>query len=177
MVGWLAQEGGPIEAVFGSTENTALWVILGISSDRAAVRLVPRARGAPAPEGTDKMKEIATAIQEGAKAYLSRQFRTVAMFLVVLAIAMFFVLPVPANAAHSEISIRLGRSIAFILGACFSAVTGYIGMWLAVRANVRTANAARESGLRKADADRVPRRAAWPACSRWAWGCSVPSRS
>ena len=108
-----------------------------------------------APEGTDKMKEIATAIQEGASAYLSRQFRTVAIFLVVLAIAIFFVLPVPANAAHSETSIRLGRSIAFMLGAFFSAVTGYIGMWLAVRANVRTANAARESGLRAGDADRV----------------------
>jgi K(+)-stimulated pyrophosphate-energized sodium pump len=150
MVGWLAQEGGPIRAVFGSFEDTALWVIFGISLVALLfawylVREVLRA-----PEGTDKMKEIAKAIQEGASAYLSRQFRTVAVFLVVLAVVIFFVLPVPSEATHSDASIRFGRSIAFILGAFFSAVTGYIGMWLAVRANVRTANAARESGLKQA---------------------------
>ena len=98
MVGWLAQEGGPIQAVFGSFEDTALWVIFGISLVALLfawylVREVLRA-----PEGTDKMKEIAKAIQEGASAYLSRQFRTVAVFLVVLAVVIFFVLPVPANA-------------------------------------------------------------------------------
>src|SRR6476660_9386076 len=96
------------------------------------------------------MREIAQAIQEGAKAYLSRQFRTLAVFLAVLTVALFFLLPAPANAQHSEFSIKFGRSIAFVLGAGFSALTGYVGMWLAVRANVRTANAAREDGLRKA---------------------------
>ena len=151
MVGWLAQEGGPIKAVFGSFENTALWVIFGISLVALLfawylVREVLRA-----PEGTDKMKEIAKAIQEGASAYLSRQFRTVAVFLVVLAVAIFFVLPGADQGRRTpRSSIRFGRSIAFILGAFFSAITGYIGMWLAVRANVRTANAARESGLRQA---------------------------
>jgi K(+)-stimulated pyrophosphate-energized sodium pump len=149
MAGWVAQEGGPIKAVFGSFETNALWVILLISIAALLfawylVREVLRA-----PEGTEKMKEIAKAIQEGASAYLSRQFRTVAIFLIVLAVAIFFVLPVPKDATHSAISIRAGRSIAFILGAFFSAITGYIGMWLAVRANVRTANAARESGLRQ----------------------------
>ena len=102
MVGWLAQEGGPIQAVFGSFEDTALWVIFGISLVALLfawylVRDVLRA-----PEGTDKMKEIAKAIQEGASAYLSRQFRTVAVFLVVLAVVIFFVLPVPKDATHSE---------------------------------------------------------------------------
>ena len=77
MHGVLAQEGGPIEAVFGSFETNALWVILGDLARRARVRLLPRPRGPPAPEGSPKMKEIATAIQVGAKAYLSRQFRTV----------------------------------------------------------------------------------------------------
>jgi K(+)-stimulated pyrophosphate-energized sodium pump len=96
------------------------------------------------------MKEIARAIQEGAKAYLSRQFRTVGIFLALLTIVLFFVLPAPEDAEHSEFAIKFGRSLAFILGAGFSAVTGYAGMWLAVRANVRTANAARESGLRRA---------------------------
>src|SRR5205809_1042359 len=96
------------------------------------------------------MKEIARAIQEGARAYLNRQYRTLAVFLCALAIVLFFVLPVPKNAEHSALSIRFGRSIAFLLGALASMVTGYVGMWLAVRANVRTANAARESGLRRA---------------------------
>ena len=150
MVGWLAQEGGAIKAVFGSFENNALWVIFFISLAALLFAWYLVREVLSAPEGTDKMKEIARAIQEGASAYLSRQFRTVAIFLVGLGIAIFFVLPVPADAAHSEISIRLGRSIAFILGAFFSAITGYIGMWLAVRANVRTANAARESGVRQA---------------------------
>src|SRR5205085_6970629 len=96
------------------------------------------------------MKEIALAIQEGAKAYLSRQFRTLGVFLGILTVALFFVLPAPKNAEHSEIFIKLGRSIAFMLGAGFSATTGFTGMWLAVRANVRTAIAARESALRRA---------------------------
>jgi K(+)-stimulated pyrophosphate-energized sodium pump len=150
MVGWLAQEGGPIEAVFGNSENTALWVILGISIVALLFAWYLVREVLSAPEGTPKMREIAQAIQEGAKAYLSRQFRTLAIFLVVLTVALFFVLPAPENAVHSELSIKLGRSLAFILGAGFSAITGYVGMWLAVRANVRTANAARESGLRAA---------------------------
>ena len=156
MVGWLAQEGGPLEVVFGSFENTMLWLVLGISLVALLfawylVRAVLRA-----PEGTEKMKEIARAIQDGAKAYLNRQFRTVAVFIVLIGVALFFVLPADdvlneaGQVAYSDLSIRFGRSIAFLLGAGASMLTGYTGMWLAVRANVRTANAARESGLRKA---------------------------
>src|SRR6476661_9168019 len=150
MVGWLAQEGSTIEAVFGSSEKAALWIILGISIVALLFAWYLVREVLSAPEGTPKMREIALAIQEGAKAYLSRQFRTLAVFLAVLTVALFFLLPAPANAAHSEFSIKFGRSIAFVLGAGFSALTGYVGMWLAVRANVRTANAAREDGLRKA---------------------------
>jgi K(+)-stimulated pyrophosphate-energized sodium pump len=148
--GVLAQEGGAIKAVFGSFENNALWVILVISLIALvfAYYLVREVLGAP--EGTEKMKEIARAIQVGAKAYLSRQFRTVGIFMALLTVVLFFALPVSKDAVHGETFIRVGRSLAFILGAGFSAVTGYTGMWLAVRANVRTANAAKESGLRKA---------------------------
>jgi K(+)-stimulated pyrophosphate-energized sodium pump len=148
--GILAQEGGPLQVVFTSTETTYLWVIFGISLIALGFAYYLGQGVLGAPEGTEKMKEIARAIQEGAKAYLSRQFRTVGIFLALLTIVLFFVLPAPVNAAHSELSIKLGRSLAFILGAGFSAITGYAGMWLAVRANVRTANAARESGLRRA---------------------------
>jgi K(+)-stimulated pyrophosphate-energized sodium pump len=146
----LAQEGGAIDAVFGSFENNMLWLILGVSFVALAFAYYLVREVLSAPEGTEKMKEIATAIQEGASAYLKRQFSTLGIFLAILAVGLFIVLPVPKDAVHSAASIRLGRSIAFILGAGFSALTGFVGMWLAVRANVRTANAARESGLRRA---------------------------
>src|SRR3954464_11272035 len=91
-----------------------------------------------AGEGTDSMKEIAKAIQEGANAYLGRQLRTLAVFAVVV---FFLLLLLPADDWNQ----RAGRSIFFLVGALFSAVTGYIGMWLAVRSNVRVAAAAREA--------------------------------
>src|SRR5438093_431728 len=146
----LAAEGGPINAVFGSFENRALWLVLGISLVALAFAyyLVPEVLAAP--EGTEKMKEIARAIQEGSRAYLNRQFRTVGIFILLLTVGLFFILPVPSGTAHGAMFVRFGRSVAFILGATFSATTGFAGMWLAVRGNVRVANAARESGLRRA---------------------------
>ena len=150
MHGILAQEGGPLEVLFTSKETTYLWVIFGISLLALAFAYYLVREVLAAPEGTEKMKEIARAIQEGAKAYLSRQFRTLGIFLALLTVVLFFILPAPEEAAHSAFSIKFGRSLAFILGGGFSALTGYVGMWLAVRANVRTANAARESGLRRA---------------------------
>ncbi len=150
MFGILAQEGGPIQAVFGAFEAKALWVVLAIAILALAFAYYLVREVLSAPEGTPKMREIAAAIQVGARAYLNRQFRTLGIFLGILTVVLFFALPVPAEASHGDLFIRLGRSLAFILGAGFSAVTGYTGMWLAVRANVRTANAARESGLRRA---------------------------
>ena len=153
---WL-RKAGRSRSIFTLEETTYLWVIFGISLVALAFAyyLVREVLGAP--EGTEKMKEIARAIQEGAKAYLSRQFRTLGIFLALLTVVLFFILPAPENAAHSEFAIKFGRSVAFILGAGFSALTGYVGMWLAVRANVRTANAARESGSPTRAEDRVPR--------------------
>ncbi|HLR84595.1 MAG TPA: sodium-translocating pyrophosphatase [Nocardioidaceae bacterium] len=91
-----------------------------------------------ADEGTDRMKEIGKAVQEGASAYLTRQFKTLGIFALI-AFALLFVLPGDAN-------VRIGRSIFFLFGAGFSAVIGYMGMWLAVRANVRVAAAAQTQG-------------------------------
>jgi K(+)-stimulated pyrophosphate-energized sodium pump len=91
-----------------------------------------------APEGTDNMRSIGQAVQEGAQAYLTRQFRTLAVFAAI-AFLLLFVLPGDAN-------IRIGRSIFFLLGACFSGFIGFMGMSLAVRANVRVAAAARDEG-------------------------------
>ncbi|MEV4944209.1 sodium-translocating pyrophosphatase [Streptomyces sp. NPDC053755] len=91
-----------------------------------------------AGEGTDAMKKIAAAVQEGANAYLARQLRTLAIFAVVV---FFLLMLLPAD----DWSQRAGRSLFFLVGALFSATTGYIGMRLAVRANVRVAAAAREA--------------------------------
>lgn len=91
-----------------------------------------------AGEGTDSMKEIAAAVQEGANAYLARQLRALGVFAVVV---FFLLMLLPADDWNQ----RAGRSIFFLIGAAFSAATGYIGMWLAVRSNVRVAAAAREA--------------------------------
>lgn len=92
-----------------------------------------------AGEGTDNMKAIAQAVQEGADAYLQRQFRTLAIFA---GIAFFALLALPADDA----TVRIFRSIFFLVGAGFSAAVGYFGMSLAVRANLRVAAAANTLG-------------------------------
>jgi len=92
-----------------------------------------------APQGTPKMQEIAGAIQEGATAFLSRQFKTLAVFAVIVFFVLFLL---PADSSSE----RIGRSIFFLVGAVFSGITGYMGMWLAVRGNVRVAAAANDSG-------------------------------
>jgi K(+)-stimulated pyrophosphate-energized sodium pump len=97
-----------------------------------------------ASEGTDKMQEIAGAVQEGAAAYLARQFRTLAVFAVLVFIVLYF-LPVADSADHGATMLKVSRSLAFLVGASFSAITGYMGMWLAVRGNVRVAAAANEA--------------------------------
>jgi K(+)-stimulated pyrophosphate-energized sodium pump len=146
----LAQEAGRIEAVFGAFEDRALLLILAISILALVVAYVLMRGVLAAPEGTERMRTIARAIQVGSRAYLNRQFRTVGLFLLILVVVLYFALPAESTELNSEVAIRLGRSIAFFLGAAFSAITGFAGMWLAVRGNVRVANAARESGLRRA---------------------------
>jgi K(+)-stimulated pyrophosphate-energized sodium pump len=97
--------------------------------------------------GTPKMQEIAGAVQEGATAYLTRQFKTLSIF-VVIAVVLLFLLPVN-DAGDHETLIKIGRSAFFIVGAVFSAFIGGAGMALATRANLRVAAAAREEGGRE----------------------------
>ncbi|MBK8075570.1 MAG: sodium-translocating pyrophosphatase [Kineosporiaceae bacterium] len=120
---------------------TLVYVVTAISVAALALAVLFRGQVLAAGEGTDKMKTIARAVQEGAAAYLNRQFKTLVPF-VVLVFALLFLLPA------DDQSIRLGRSIFFIVGAVFSASIGYLGMTLAVRANLRVAAAAREANGR-----------------------------
>ena len=106
-------------------------------------------------EGSPKMKEIAKAIQEGALAYLKRQFKTIAVILVPLAAIVFFTSkainkPGDSGEALSYLQSGTFRTIAFILGCLASGLTGYIGMTLATRGNVRTAAAALTGSMPRA---------------------------
>ena len=94
--------------------------------------------------GTKKMQDIAGAVQEGAQAYLGRQFKTLRVF-VVIAVVLLYILPV-SDVTGSEVGVKIGRSLFFIVGAVFSAFIGGAGMSLATRANLRVAAAARKGG-------------------------------
>jgi K(+)-stimulated pyrophosphate-energized sodium pump len=100
-----------------------------------------------AGRGTNKMQEIAAAVQEGASAYLVRQFKTLGIF-VVIAVVLLYLLPV-ADAGDNVTMVKIGRSLFFVVGAVFSAIIGGAGMALATRANLRVAAAAREDGGRE----------------------------
>ena len=98
-----------------------------------------------ADQGTTTMREISRAVQEGAAAYLRRQFRTLGVFAVIVFL-LLLVLPVHDGGWGT----RVGRALFFLIGALFSALVGFIGMTLATRGNVRVAAAARSGGYRPA---------------------------
>ena len=89
--------------------------------------------------GNDRMKEISTYIADGAMAFLNRQYRSLSIFVVALFVILIFA---PGQG--------IGTAISFLVGAAFSVAAGYIGMKVATKANVRTTNAAMESGMTKA---------------------------
>jgi K(+)-stimulated pyrophosphate-energized sodium pump len=121
---------------------TYVYVVLAISLIALGIAWALRAQVLAQSDGTAKMREIAEAVQEGAAAYLARQFRTLSYFVGIVFVLLF--------ALPGTTDIRIGRSIFFLMGAGFSALVGYNGMWLAVRANVRVAEAARNKNGEKA---------------------------
>jgi len=129
-------------ALTGSNYTTVVIVAL-IALAALGVAAVLVRQVLAADEGTVNMKNIAKAIQEGASAYLSRQFRTLGIFATLVFFLLFLL---PAETQNE----RIGRSLFFLVGALFSGITGYMGMWLAVRGNVRVAAAANTSGEQEA---------------------------
>jgi K(+)-stimulated pyrophosphate-energized sodium pump len=127
------------------TNLTLVLVVAVISVIALAMGVFFRRQVLAADPGTEKMQTIGAAVEEGAQAYLARQFKTLGGF-VVLVFGLLLLLPAP------DWGVKLGRSGFFVVGALFSAAIGYLGMSLAVKANVRVASAARQgdrdSGMR-----------------------------
>ena len=99
--------------------------------------------------GTARMQEISNAIKEGAEAFLSRQNRTIILFAAVLAVLIFILYafvraPSPADPVP-PVELAFWTTLSFVLGALCSVIAGYIGMWVSIRANIRTASAVRSS--------------------------------
>ncbi|CAL1691684.1 K(+)-insensitive pyrophosphate-energized proton pump [Brevundimonas subvibrioides] len=109
-----------------------LWLVIAAGALGVLYGLVQTASLMKAETGNDKMREIAAAIQEGASAYLNRQYTTIAMVGVVILIAAWLLIGVYA-------------AVGFVIGAVLSGLAGFAGMLISVRANVRTAHAASQS--------------------------------
>ena len=151
MTHFLASEGGYQSFVLTSTEKVWLVIVLVTAVFGLLVGLGLMRGVLAADQGTPKMREIAAAIQEGAVAFLRRQFRAIAFMVVPLAILIFFTATkVVRPGGHVALSFGAAggfRVLCFLFGAALSGLTGFIGMSLAVRGNVRTAAAARGGKL------------------------------
>jgi K(+)-stimulated pyrophosphate-energized sodium pump len=126
------------DPAYNLPEQIALWVVLliAVAGLLYAVALVGQVYGAD--EGTEKMREVGTAIRQGANAYLGRQFRAIVLLVFLLTAVVYFT-------AEAAGAVAIGRAGAFFVGASFSWLVGFVGMRLAVRGNLRVAAAARTS--------------------------------
>ena len=150
----IAAEGGYQEFTLKGGEWTVLYLSAAAAVLALAVGFYLVRSVMAADDGTPKMKEIAAAIQEGAWAYLKRQFRTIAVILVPLAVIVFVTSTAIAKESGEEVlsfaQAGIWRTVAFLLGCVASGLTGYIGMTLATRGNVRTAAAALTNSMPRA---------------------------
>ena len=135
----LIHAAGETPLTLAGTNLTLVVVVAVIAVVALIMGVIFRRQVLAADPGTAKMQEIGQAVEEGAHAYLARQFKTLSVFVVIV---FFLLMALPADTA----GIRFGRSGFFVLGAIFSAAVGYFGMSLAVKANVRVASAANNSG-------------------------------
>ncbi|MGH3978110.1 MAG: sodium-translocating pyrophosphatase [Pseudonocardiaceae bacterium] len=135
-------QGGAEGLELSGGDYTIVGVVAVIALTALVVGAVLMKEVLAAGQGTSRMQDISRAVQEGASAYLNRQFRTLSVFAGLVFLVLF---ALPAE----DTGERIGRSIFFVVGALFSAAIGYLGMWLSTRANVRVAAASNESGGRE----------------------------
>ncbi len=136
-----------------SFENLALWVVWGTSLLALVYGFYLMAEILGKSRGTQKMIEINAEIKKGAKAYLIRQFSTIIWLVLGLMAVLYFTTVVDPSLGYSPeqmLKIKIGRALAFFLGALASAVTGTVGMLLAVEGNVRVAAGAVAKGKKEA---------------------------
>src|SRR5690349_9668835 len=134
------------------SQSALLWLILGVSG-AALIVAVLISRGVLARDrGTPAMQRISNAIQEGAEAYLARQYKTIGLLAVVVAVLIYvgYAFLRPAESGDSAVgltngSLALYTTVAFLLGAICSGFAGFMGMWVSIRTNIRTAAAATHS--------------------------------
>ena len=129
----------------GPVEWNILWLVLG----SAIVAILYGAYLAwsvlKADPGTQRMQEVAKAIEEGAFAYLGQQIKMMIWFVIIIAVALFLMFSRIYGGDPTLHAIPLGVSLAFLMGVCASYGAGFVGMWLAVKGNVRSAAAALRS--------------------------------
>ena len=143
-------EGGYQNFTLSSTDKTWLYLVLAAGVIGILVGLFLMKGVLAAEQGSEKMREIARAIQEGAEAFLSRQFKTIAVIVVPLALLIYFtgteVVGPDGVVEMTKGANGIYRVICFLIGSIFSGLVGLIGMSTAVRGNVRTAAAAVRTG-------------------------------
>ncbi len=122
-------------------ESIALWSIIAISLGALVYAALLTRYVLREPKGSGKMLDVWQGIKQGANAYLREQFKSILLLIGVLAIVLYLT----AHVADAPLSISLGRAGAFLMGAFFSGMVGFLGMNMAVQGNIRTAHAAGKS--------------------------------
>ena len=123
---------------FSQTERILLFVVLGVAAAGLAYAWMLMIQVQSADQGTKKMQEVAAAIREGADAYLTKQLSTVAVMIVILVVLLFLTKSLTSPLGMSD-PFAWGRAGAFLMGAIFSALVGFVGMRLATIGNLRVA--------------------------------------
>lgn len=128
-----------VDPRYSRMEVVCLLLVLGVAVAGLAYALMLAKQVLKADRGTPRMQSVADAVREGANAYLTAQFRKIAPLMVVITVALFLI------STSGDMAFRLGRAVAFLVGALFSWTVGFVGMRLATSGNLRVAAAAMRS--------------------------------